>query len=165
MRKVIALSVGMILVVVFSGCQGVVIKESTILEGLTLAGSKGSEYGLKEWAKTQPIQAKECATALQKNISGQLIPYLNGANLPPSVEVQAFISSSLFKDVAANIKNAITLASVALDALLPIPSAQSYLTSEQTNYIRAFLIGVNEGCSKFLGIPVTRTVTTGTWLE
>lgn len=122
----------------------------TIKKALRLAGKEGSRFGLKKWAEEKPEAARETATTLKKNIDEVLLPYLNGGQLPSSAEVQAFIQSSLFKDVDQKVKDAIILASVALDAALPIPGADTYLKAEHVEYLKEFMTGISEGCAEFL---------------
>jgi len=143
-----------------SGCEKP--SPESIRKMLKGAGENGAYYGLKEWAKKDEPSAKECATALTKNIKEKLLPYLNGGNLPSSDQVQAFLSSSLFTNVKPEVKQAIVLASMALDAILPIPGANTYLTEDQVSYIKAFLEGVSEGCDAFLG---ARNIIKPVWLK
>lgn len=124
---------------------------ATIKKGLTIAGQSGSAFGLRKWAEKDAPSAKECAAALKANIDNDLLPYLNGGNLPSSDQIQAFIQSSLFKNVKPEVKDAIILASVALDNALPIPAAGTYLKQDQVDYIKAFLSGISAGCADFLG--------------
>lgn len=146
-----AIWVGIVIgLVSLSGCDKKVNPE-VIRSGLRLTGKYGSAFGLKKWGEKDPTSAKECATALAANIKGTLIPYLDGGNLPASSEVQAMINSSLFKNVNPAVKEAIVAASVALDAVLPIPAADKYLDANQVSYIKAFLTGLSEGCDQYLG--------------
>ena len=137
-----------LMVVGMTGCDKKVDPE-VVRSALRLTGKYGSNFGLKKWAEKDPKSAKECATALSANIKGTLIPYLDGGNLPSSSEVQAMINSSLFKNVNAAVKEAIVAASVALDAVLPVPKADTYLTAEHVSYIKAFLTGLSQGCDQF----------------
>jgi hypothetical protein len=140
-----------------SGCEKP--SPDSIRKMLELTGQNGAYYGLKQWAKKDEASAKECAEALSTNITGTLIPYLDGGNLPSSEEVQAMLNSSLFKNVNPAVKDAIVAVSVALDAVLPIPKADSYLSKDEVSYIKAFLKGLADGCSRFLGsreMPKTR---------
>ncbi len=130
------------------GCDSKVDPE-VVRTALRMTGKYGSNFGLKKWAEKEPAAAKECATTLGANIKGTLIPYLEGGNLPSSAEVQAFINSSLFKKINPAVKEAIVAASVALDAVLPVPKADTYLTTEQVSYIKAFLTGLSQGCDQF----------------
>lgn len=144
------LVLGVLVSVGLSGCDKKVDPE-VIRTALRMSGKYGSNFGLKKWAEKDPGSAKECATALAANIKGVLIPYLDGGNLPASSEVQAFISSSLFKGVNPAVKEAIVAASVALDAVLPVPKADTYLTAEHISYIKAFLTGLQQGCDQYIG--------------
>lgn len=132
------------------GCE-TKIDPSVIRTSLQMTGKYGTAFGLKKWAEKEPAAAKEAATALTANIIGTLIPYLDGGKLPSSSEVQAIITSSLFKNVNPAIKDAIIACSVALDAVLPIPSADTYLTADQVSYVKAFLTGVKQGCDQYVG--------------
>lgn len=122
-----------------------------IRKSLSTTGEQGTAFGLKKWAQTQPDSAKETANALKDNINNVLLPYLNGSTLPSSAEIQAFINSSLFKNVPDSVKEAIILASLALDSALPIPGSDTYLDADQLSYIKSFLTGVSTGCDDFLG--------------
>jgi len=133
-----------------SGCDTPKIDPSVIQAGMQLAGSNGAFYGLKQWAKTDAASAVECADALKQNIDDVLLPYLKGDTLPSSAEVQQMIDSSLFKNVKDEVKEAILAVSVALDAVLPVPDAGTYLKPEQVGYIKAFMGGLSSGCGKFL---------------
>lgn len=109
-----------------------------------------------------PQVANETATALKTNINATLLPYLSGGNLPSSEIISAFINSSLFSNVSPGIKAAIILASAALDALLPVPSANTYLSSTHISYIKAFLVGVSLGADDFLsGKSLTKDIPPG----
>lgn len=143
-----------------SGCEKP--SPEAIRKMLKGAGENGAYYGLKEWAKKDEPSAKECAASLTKNIKEKLLPYLEGGNLPSSDQVQAFLSSSLFNGVKPEVKQAIILASMALDAILPIPSANAYLNADQVSYIKAFLEGVASGCDAFLG---SRNLIKPVWLK
>jgi len=145
-----ALMVLATILLVLPGCDKKVDPE-VIRTSLRLTGKYGSAFGLKKWGEKDPASAKECATALSANIKGVLIPYLDGQNLPSSAEVQAFINSSLFKNVNPAVKEAIVAASVALDAVLPIPKADTYLNADQVSYVKAFLTGLQQGCDQYLG--------------
>lgn len=148
-----------------SGCDKKVDPE-VIRTSLRLTGKYGSAFGLKKWGEKDPDSAKECAAALSANIKGTLIPYLDGGNLPASSEVQAMINSSLFKNVNPAVKEAIVAASVALDAVLPVPAADKYLDKDQVSYIRAFLTGLSEGCDQYLGtIEGKVQATPPTWIK
>lgn len=125
--------------------------KDTIVKSLNTGASYATSFGLDKWANKDKPAATECATALSKNIKDVLVPYLNNGKLPSSAEVQAFINSSLFNDLKPEIKDLIVAASLALDAVLPIPSANVYLNQDQVDYIKAFLTGIQAGCDKFLG--------------
>ena len=146
-----AIWVGIVLsLVTLTGCDKKVDPE-VIKTALRMSGKYGANFGLKKWGEKEPAGAKECAVALATNIKGTLIPYLDGGKLPASTEVQAFINSSLFKNVNPAVKEAIVAASVALDAVLPVPKADTYLTAEQVGYIKAFLTGLQQGCDQYIG--------------
>jgi hypothetical protein len=132
------------------GCDKKVDPE-VIKTALRMSGKYGVNFGLKKWGEKEPAGAKECAVALSTNIKGTLIPYLDGGKLPVSTEVQAMINSTLFKNVNPAVKEAIIAASVALDAVLPVPDAKTYLTPEQVGYIKAFLTGLEQGCDQYIG--------------
>jgi uncharacterized protein YceK len=134
-----------VMLFLLSGCS-----KENVEKSLKMAGSTGTYYGLKKWSEKKPEAAKETAAALSRNVRTVLIPYLDGGKLPISSEVQEFINSSLFKDVSAEVKEAVVLASVALDAVVPVPSAEK-LKDEHVLFIKAFLTGVADGCDKFLG--------------
>lgn len=136
--------------VVIPGCDAPKIDPAIITAGLKLAGSNGAFYGLQQWAKKDAASAGECAAALKQNIGDVLLPYLSGDTLPSSAEVQQMIDASLFKNVKDEVKEAILAISVALDAMLPIPDAGTFLKAEQVGYIKAFLGGLSDGCGKFL---------------
>lgn len=132
------------------GCETKVDPE-VIKTALRMSGKYGANFGLKKWGEKEPAGAKECAVALATNIKGTLIPYLDGGKLPASSEVQAFINSSLFKNVNPAVKEAIVAASVALDAVLPVPKADTYLDANQVAYIKSFLTGLQQGCDQYIG--------------
>lgn len=146
-----ALGVGAVGLTLLSGCETPKPTPDQIRSILKSAGKSGSYYGLKKWAEKQEGPAKECASTLSANITGTLIPYLDGGSLPSSAEIQAFINSSLFKGVDPAVKEAILAASIALDAVLPIPAAGKFLGADEISYIKAFMVGLSEGCNKFLG--------------
>jgi hypothetical protein len=116
---------------------------------ISIVAYNGTYQGLKYWAKTNPAGATEAATALSRNLNDEIIPYLNGASLKTSAEINEFISSSLFKNVPDQIKSAIVAAAAILDMYLPIPSA-STLKPEQLMYLKAFMVNVKKGSDKFL---------------
>jgi hypothetical protein len=132
------------------GCEAK-IDPSVIRTSLQMTAKYGTAFGLKKWSEKEPAAAKEAATALSANITGTLIPYLDGGKLPSSSEVQAMITSSLFKNVNPAIKDAIIACSVALDAVLPIPAADTYLDANQVSYVKAFLTGIKQGCDQYIG--------------
>lgn len=132
------------IVILLTGCD-----KENVGKSLTMAGSTGTYYGLKKWNEKKPEAAREAAAALSRNIRTVIIPYLDGGKLPISSEAQEFINSSLFKDVSDEVKEAVVLASVALDAVVPVPGAEK-MKKEHVEYIKAFLTGVADGCDKFL---------------
>lgn len=140
-----------LMLVVVPGCEGKKVDPEVIKTSLRMTGKYGTAFGLKKWGEKDPASAKECATALSANVKGTLIPYLDGGKLPVSTEVQAMINSSLFKNVNPAVKEAIVAASVALDAVLPVPKADKYLTVDEVAYIKAFLTGISQGCDQYLG--------------
>jgi hypothetical protein len=146
-----AIWVGVTLALVtLPGCEAK-IDPSVIRTSLQMTAKYGTAFGLKKWGEKEPAAAKEAATALTANITGVLIPYLDGGKLPSSAEVQAMINSSLFKNVNPAIKDAILACSVALDAVLPIPSADTYLDANQVSYVKAFMTGIKQGCDGYIG--------------
>ena len=146
-----AIWVGIVLsLVTLPGCDKQ-IDPSVIRTSLQMTAKYGTAFGLKKWGEKEPAAAKEAATALTANITGVLIPYLDGGKLPSSAEVQAMINSSLFKNVNPAIKDAILACSVALDAVLPIPDAKTYLNADQVSYVKAFLTGIKQGCDGYIG--------------
>jgi len=161
-----AIWVGVTLALVtLPGCDKKVDPE-VIKTALRMSGKYGANFGLKKWGEKEPASAKECATALATNIKGTLIPYLDGGNLPASSEVQAFINSSLFKNVNPAVKEAIVAASVALDAVLPVPKADTYLDANQVAYIKSFMTGLQQGCDQYLGsIAGKAQVEAPTWIK
>ena len=117
---------------------------------IALASYNGTYQGLRLWAKKHPAEANEAATALSRNLRDEIIPYLNGAELKPSAEINEFIQSSLFKNVPEDIKNVVIVVATVLDEYLPIPSAQK-LKPEQLGYIKIFCTNVQKACDDFLG--------------
>jgi len=115
----------------------------------------GTYQGLKYWAKTEPASATEAATALKRNLNEEIIPYLNGAELKSSAEINEFINSSLFKNVPEAVKEAVVAAAEVLDLYLPIPSADK-LKPEHLLYLKAFMTNVEKGAAKFL-TPVAKS--------
>lgn len=130
--------------------------KDTIIKGLQMSAKTGAQFGLKKWAEKDVASATECAKALKTNIDETLLPYLNGGKLPVSTEVQAFISSSLFKNVKPEVKDAVVAAAIALDVLLPVPSADKKLNQDQIDYVKAFLTGITEGCDRFLSKEISK---------
>jgi len=147
MRKSIALIV-LVTLTFLSGCNKP--DKSTIIKSLYTTSKIATDFGLEKWYKTKPDGSVECAKTLMKNIDEVLLPYLNGGTLPTSTEVQTFLKSSLFKNVDPEIKDILKTASLALDAFLPVPSSESYLTADEIDYIKSFLSGVKDGCKQFL---------------
>jgi hypothetical protein len=140
-----------------SGCGETAKIEETILKNkdkivviIKAAAESGTELGLKKWAEKQPDAAKEAATAINRNINDQLLPYLSGDKLPSSAEVREFINSSLFKDVPNEIKLTVVAAATVLDIYLPIPDSNTFLKPEHVEFIKAFLSGVSSGTKSFL---------------
>jgi hypothetical protein len=153
------------MLITLPGCDKKVDPE-VIKTALRMSGKYGANFGLKKWGEKEPAGAKECAVALSTNIKGTLIPYLDGGNLPSSTEVQAFINSSLFKNVNPAVKEAIVAASVALDAVLPVPKADTYLDANQVAYIKAFLTGLQQGCDQYIGTAEGKAqVQEPTWIK
>jgi len=116
---------------------------------IALAAYNGTFQGLKLWAKKHPAEATEAATALSRNLKDEIIPYLNGAELKPSAEIDEFINSSLFKNVPESIRNFVQVAASVLDEYLPIPSA-SKLKPEQLQYLKTFCTNTQRACDDFL---------------
>jgi len=116
---------------------------------IALAAYNGTFQGLRLWAKKHPVEATEAATALSRNLKDEVIPYLNGAELKPSAEIEEFLASSLFKNVPEDIKNLILVVASVLDEYLPIPSA-SKLKPEQLQYLKTFCTNTQRACDDFL---------------
>lgn len=141
---------------IMTGCGDGKVKEieeknrDKILKILQMAARRGAIEGLKAWAKKDEAAAKEAAEALARNLKDEILPYLDGEELHTSAEVNEFINSSLFKDIPDEVKDAIVAAAVVLDIYLPIPSAEN-LKEVHKAYLKAFLSGLQEGSSAFLG--------------
>lgn len=128
------------------------------------ASQSAAGIGLTEWSKKEPDAAKEAAAALAKNIKEVLLPYFaDKAALATSAEVQAFLNSSLFKDMNPTMKNAIITASTVLDLALPVPGSDK-IDADALAYIRAFLDGLNGACEGFLGTAKEKAPGT-VWLK
>lgn len=125
-----------------------VARNATVIK---TASSSAAQIGLSQWSKKDPAAAKEAATALSKNIKEVLNPYFaNTAGLPSSAEVQAFLNSSLLKDLNPDLRSAIVTASATLDLFLPVPSADK-IDPDAVKYIQAFLGGLSDACDQFNG--------------
>jgi hypothetical protein len=143
-------------VIMLTGCGDGKIEDieekhrDKILKILQMAAKRGAIEGLKAWAKKDEAAAKEAAEALARNLKDEILPYLDGEELHTSAEVNEFINSSLFKNIPDEIKDAIVAAAVVLDVYLPIPSSEN-LNEVHKAYLKAFLIGLQEGSATFLG--------------
>lgn len=138
----------MIGLITLPGCN---VDKKTLLSSLRGGGEAGTYYGLKKWAEKDNASANACAQALNDNIKN-IMPALSGntSNLISS-EIQILINTEMFKNVNPDVKDAIVAASIVLDAVLPIPDPNTKLTSDQIEYIKAFLTGVSNGCDQFQG--------------
>jgi hypothetical protein len=144
-----------------------VIKQNKpiILKTLTLAGKLGSYEGLKRWAKSDEVAAKEAAAALSRNLKDSILPYFDGEDLKTSAEVDEFINSSLFKNIPDEVKLAIVTAAEVLDFYLPVPGSDK-LNVDQRDYIKAFLVGLQEGVNKYLGVSTASAAkATRNWIK
>lgn len=131
-----------------------------ILMGITTGTEIATNQGLILLAKSKPAVALETATALKRAIDTVLTPYLNGASTVPitSAALHELLNSSLFTGVDPTIRQAIAAAGAILDAYLPAPTASSYLSADQLDYVHAFLNGISKGCGDFSGAGVTGAV-------
>jgi hypothetical protein len=124
-------------VIMLTGCGDGKIEDieekhrDKILKILQMAAKRGAIEGLKAWAKKDEAAAKEAAEALARNLKDEILPYLDGEELHA-------------------IKDAIVAAAVVLDVYLPIPSSEN-LNEVHKAYLKAFLIGLQEGSATFLG--------------
>lgn len=137
----------------FTGCSDKVHttienNQETINRIVNVAAHDGAYQGFKLWAKKDNAAAMEAATALSKNLNSEVIPYLDGADLHTSAEINEFINSSLFKNVHEEIKDTIVIASGILDVYLPVPSAEK-LKPEYLTYLKSFITGLQSGAEKF----------------
>jgi hypothetical protein len=135
--------------------QTVQQNKPAILKLVETGASRGSYEGLKAWAKKNPEAAKEAAVALAGNLDN-FLGYLNGGNLGTSEEVEALMSSSLFKNVPDEVKTAILAASAVLDLYLPVPSASTSLNQDQVDYLKAFVTGLKKGVADFNSKDIKR---------
>lgn len=145
-RTSLGLAVAMVLLFGVTSCDKP--DKNTTLNLLKSGASTATNFGLRKWSEKDAPGAAECAKTLKANINDVLLPYFNGGNLPTSTEVQTLLNSSLFKNVKPDVKDAIVAASIALDAVLPVPGSDK-LNQDQVDYIKAFLSGVADGCDKF----------------
>lgn len=142
-------------IVSLSGCGGntsTVIQDNKplILAGITSGTEIGVDQGLLAFAKSNPAGAAETAAALKLSISTDLIPYFKGGKLGTASEIQALLNSSLFAKVDPQIRNVIAaIASPIFTTYLPAPDSSTIVTSDQADYIIAFLNGVSQGCTDF----------------
>lgn len=130
--------------------------KATILKAIEAISHSGVDAAFKKWTKADPAAAAEAATALNKNITEQLLPYFGGAQLKSSAEVQEFLNSSLFKNVKDEVRTAIVAAAVVLDIYLPVPSTTDKLTQDQVDYIKAFLTGVQKATESYKEQPKSK---------
>jgi hypothetical protein len=150
------------MVVAIPGCSeadvAAAIKKNKplILQTVQIASSRGSQEGLKAWAKKKPEAAKEAADALAKNLD-DILAYLNGGTLGSSEAVDTFINSSLFNNVPDEVKTAVLAASAVLDLYLPVPSADTALNQDQLDYIKAFVTGLKQGVTAFNSKDLKKT--------
>lgn len=120
------------------------------LEMIRAVTSAGADFGLCEWGKKDPASAKECANNLSKNINDQLIPYLDQkGTLTTTAEMQQLLQTSIFDKVPPVVKSALIAASSLLDYYLPCPEVVIYTTPNQVAIVKAFLLGLKDGCDKF----------------
>lgn len=157
-RMPISMAVAMIFLFGVTSCNKP--DKDTTIKLLKSGASTATNFGLRKWSEKDAPGAMECAKALKTNINDVLLPYFNGGNLPVSSEVQALLNSSLFKNVKPDVKDAIVAASIALDAVLPIPGTDK-LNQDQVDYIKAFLSGIADGCGKF----TSKEVLKHNWLQ
>ncbi len=120
-----------------------------IIAAITSGAEIATNQGLRALAKTQPAAALEAATALRNSINTNLLPYLAGNALGSSAVIHALLNSSLFTNVNPVVQNAIAVAGSLLDAYLPAPNAGTYLSTDQIDYVTAFLTGISKGCADF----------------
>ena len=142
-----------------AGCTLAPTDHDAAVKTIRLASKSGTEYGLTQWAKTNPADATEAATTLKKNINNAILPYFDGHVLYSSVEVSALLNSSLCDGVPTEVKMAITIASGILDMYLRAPDASTYLNADEVDYVKAFLSGVSDGCALFTSSLTTKVAT------
>lgn len=166
-RRVAMTGVGVLLcgsmLVVTQGCNkadiDAAIKKNKplILQTVRTVASRGSEEGLKAWAKKNPAAAKEAADALAVNLTS-VVAYLNGGNLGSSEAVQTVVNSTLLTDkIPDEVKTAILAASAVLDLYLPVPDAVTALNQDQLDYLKAFVEGLQTGVNNFNNRDLKKT--------
>lgn len=143
-----------------AGCSGInkeklgeyyIDNKPLFLAGIQVAANKGTEKGLKAWAKKAPDAANEAATALIENITVEILPFLEGTGeFKTRNEIEAVLDSSVFDKFPDETKEFILAAFNLLDTYLPVPDATEKLKPEQVEYLKMFVMGVRDGCTKFL---------------
>jgi hypothetical protein len=156
-RRNVLVVLGMFVLFLTPGCgeavkidEAITKNKDKIVVIIKSASESGVELGLKKWSEKQPEAAKEAAVAINRNINEQLLPYLNGSQLPSSAEVREFINSSLFKNVPNEIKLAVVAAAAVLDIYLPVPDSGTFLKPDHVDLIKAFLGGISNGTKTFI---------------
>ncbi len=137
------------------------VNKPFIVAAVTSGAEIATNQGLRALAKTNAPAAAETAQALRVSINTTLLPYLQGNPLASSAVIHDLLNSSLFTNVNPAIRNAIAVAGSLLDAYLPAPSATSYLSDDQRDYVVAFLNGIQKGCADFQA----KALTGPRWIE
>ncbi len=120
-----------------------------IVAAIQSASELATNSGLIALAKSNPASASEAATNLVTVINTNLLPYLRGGSIGTSAIVHDLLNTSLLSNLNPIIASAIATAGAILDAYLPAPSAATYLSPDEVDYIVAFLSGVSKGCTDF----------------
>ena len=150
---------GLVLVLVLGGCAknnkidvGEIIRDNKpiVMTVVQVGSTKGVEAAFKKWAEKDPIAAKEAATALSKDFTLNVLPYLDGkADFKTQDEIDTFLNSSVVDKFPDEVKELISNSFLVLDLYIKVPDANT-LKPEYLDYLRSFIVGVRNGCDKFL---------------
>lgn len=125
-------------------------QKAQIIQQIQSIGADAVDVGLAQWSKSNNALATTVAQAITANAETVVLPILNGQSVPPSTEIQDLVATGLTNKLPALAKLSIDGASIVLNTFFTIPGVQE---SDKVDFIRAFIVAIDNGAKAYLAAP------------
>lgn len=132
---------------IISSLQGAALEQALVSQGLS--------FGLS--AMKDQVAANAAAQQLNMVISNTIQPYLSGdvSNVPSNV-IDTLLKEQMFTTLPQDVQLLISAAASLANSYLPVPSATTYLSQDELNYLRGLVNGLQSGANLYLAGHVTK---------